>query len=186
MGVAGAALSAVLVAAALWLLPNTGQGRRQWLRPKKTVRRRAQTRVVDIAIAADLLALALHSGCGVLEAVESVGRRMDGTIGEHLLTVAHRYRLGMSEEDAWAGVPPAWGGVARALRLASAAGIPPAATLDQAAADLRRAEDHRIEVETARLGVRIVLPLGVTFLPAFVASTIVPVVLALGAQAIHP
>lgn len=175
-----------VVGAAAWLIPAPlSQGREKWLLPRR-VQRNSAAHVIDIAIAADLLSLALHSGCGVLEAIESVGLRLGGTTGEHLLTVAHRHRLGMGDDEAWSGVPQAWAGVARALRLASQAGIPPAAALDQAAADLRRAEQHRIEEQTARLGVQIVLPLGLTFLPAFVASTIVPIVLALGAQAVHP
>lgn len=181
-----AVLVAVVVGVAVWIMPGpASQGRKRWLLLSRA-RRGDAAHVVDIAIAADLLSLALQSGCGVLEAIESVGLRLGGTTGEHLLTVAHRHKLGMRDDEAWAGVPRAWDGVARALRLASQAGVPPVAALDHAAADLRRAEEHRIEVQTARLGVQIVLPLGVTFLPAFVASTIVPIVLALGAQAVHP
>jgi len=37
-------------------------------------------------------------------------------------------------------------------------------------------------VATATLGIRIVLPLGLAFLPAFVLTTVVPVVLALANQ----
>jgi tight adherence protein B len=36
----------------------------------------------------------------------------------------------------------------------------------------------RVEVETAKLSVRLVLPLGLAFLPAFVLLTVVPVVTA--------
>lgn len=180
-------VAALVVFAAVLLLPST-RWEARWARAASGGSAPAvqDPRVVDIADAADLIALTLAGGGGVCEAIESVSRRLDGAVGEHLRHVADAQRLGMSEQQAWAGVPQAWAAVATALRLASAAGIPPTATLTQAAADLRRAEDHRIEVETARLGVRIVLPLGLTFLPAFVLSTIVPVVLALGAQVLRP
>ena len=51
--------------------------------------------------------------------------------------------------------------------------------LVDAAADLRREAVADVEVRAARLGVRLVLPLGLAYLPAFVLITVVPVVLAL-------
>jgi pilus assembly protein TadC len=47
---------------------------------------------------------------------------------------------------------------------------------------VRRAEEQRLEVATATLGVRIVLPLGLLFLPAFILTTVAPIVLALAQQ----
>lgn len=135
--------------------------------------------LVAVADIAELLALALGSGCGVLEAIEAVGDGLDGLAGRYLRAVAAAQRWGLTPTQAWAGVPAGWDPIARALRLADRAGVPPAALLLDAAADVRKAEAHRLEVATARLGVRIVLPLGLTFLPAFVATTVVPVVLAL-------
>ena len=73
----------------------------------------------------------------------------------------------------------AWAPVSRALTLAARAGLPPADLLITGAQDVRRAERHRQELATARLGVRVVLPLGLTFLPAFLATTVIPVVIAL-------
>jgi pilus assembly protein TadC len=66
--------------------------------------------------------------------------------------------------------------------MAAAAGVPPAEVLVRAAAEVRRAEQQRLELATATLGVRIVLPLGLAFLPAFVLTTVVPIVLALANQ----
>jgi pilus assembly protein TadC len=68
------------------------------------------------------------------------------------------------------------------LRMAATAGIAPADVLEQASQEIRRAEEQRLEVATARLGVRVVLPLGLLFLPAFVLTTVVPIVMALAAQ----
>jgi pilus assembly protein TadC len=66
--------------------------------------------------------------------------------------------------------------------MAATAGVPPADVLARAAEEVRRAEQQRLEVATATLGVRIVLPLGLVFLPAFVLTTVVPIVLALAHQ----
>ncbi|MDO5627658.1 MAG: type II secretion system F family protein [Mobilicoccus sp.] len=137
------------------------------------------TPAVEIADVATLLALALRSGRGTTDAIAAVAERVGGRLGADLATVVAAHGWGMTDEQAWALVDPAWEPVARAFLLAGAAGLPPSTTLASAAHDIRRAEEHRLEVESERLGVRLVLPLGATFLPAFVATTVVPVVGAL-------
>ena len=138
--------------------------------------------VVEVADAVDLLALALHGGAGLVEAIEAVAARLDGPLGAHLHTVAAAERWGVGTVAAWASVPTAWQPAARALQMAATAGIAPADLLARAADDIRDAEEQRLDVATARLGVRVVLPLGLLFLPAFVLTTVVPIVLALAAQ----
>lgn len=138
--------------------------------------------VVEVANAIDLLALALRGGVGLVEAIEAVGARLEGPLGAHLHTVAAAERWGVGSVDAWASVPSAWHPAARALRMAATAGIAPAGVLEQAAGEIRLAEEQRLDVATARLGVRVVLPLGLLFLPAFVLTTVVPIVLALAAH----
>ncbi len=59
------------------------------------------------------------------------------------------------------------------------AGVPPAELLTRAARDLRSSHVALVQAATARLSVRLVLPLAMAFLPAFVLTTVVPVVLAL-------
>ena len=54
--------------------------------------------------------------------------------------------------------------------------------MSRAAADQRRDHATGIEIATARLGVRIMLPLGLAFLPAFVLVGLVPLVLALAGE----
>jgi len=143
---------------------------------------RAAASYLDVADAVSLLVLALRGGVGVTEAIESVGRRVAGIVGGHLLTVAAAQRWGAEESATWSSVPAAWQPVARAIRMANAAGVPPADLLLAAAHDMRRREAARLEIATATLGVRIVLPLGLVFLPAFVLTTVLPVVLALAAD----
>ena len=138
--------------------------------------------LASLASTVDLLAMALRSGCGVIEGMEAVARRSPDAAGAHLATVASALRWGVSDEQAWSTVPPEWAPVARALTLASKAGVPPAGLLARAAEDLRRAERARLELATARLGVTVVLPLGLAFLPAFILTSIVPVVIALSSD----
>ncbi len=171
-------LIALLVASATWLW---------WQVPLPRVQRvdpgvgRAPD-IGDISAAAELLSLSLRSGCGVTEALEQVGELLGGVLGRHLTTVAAGSRWGLPDAQCWARLPAAWQPVAAALQLSGEAGLPPAGLLEAAAEDLRRAEAHRREVATARLGVRVVLPLGLAFLPAFTLTTVLPVVLALAGQ----
>jgi len=137
---------------------------------------------VEIAAVIDLLALTLRGGVGLVEAMEAVATRVGGPLGLHLRTVAAAGRWGVDDATAWASVPSAWQPAARALRMAATAGVPPADVLLSAAQEVRRTEQQRLEVATATLGIRIVLPLGLAFLPAFVMTTVVPIVLALAHQ----
>ncbi len=136
----------------------------------------------EVAGVLDLLALTLRGGVGLVEAMEAVAGRVGGVLGLHLQTVAAAGRWGVEDATAWASVPSAWQPAARALRMAAIAGVPPAEVLARAAEEVRRAEQQRLEVATATLGIRIVLPLGLAFLPAFVLTTVVPIVLALADQ----
>ena len=138
--------------------------------------------VAEVAGVIDLLALTLRGGAGLVEAMEAVATRVGGPLGLHLQTVAAARRWGVEDATAWASIPSAWRPAARALRMAATAGVPPADVLARAAEEVRRAEQQRLEVATATLGVRIVLPLGLVFLPAFVLTTVVPIVLALAHQ----
>lgn len=137
---------------------------------------------VEVAGVIDLLALTLRGGAGLVESMEAVASRVSGPLGLHLQTVAAAGRWGVEDAAAWASVPAAWQPAARALRMAAAAGVPPADALVGAAEEVRRCEQQRLEVATATLGIRIVLPLGLAFLPAFILTTVVPIVLALAHQ----
>jgi hypothetical protein len=138
--------------------------------------------VAEIAGVVDLLALTLRAGVGVVEAMEAVAARVGGLPGMHLRSVAAAGRWGVDDATAWSTVPTAWGPAAMALRMAAAAGVPPADALRGAAQEIRRAEQQRLEMATATLSVRIVLPLGLLFLPAFILTTVLPIVIALARQ----
>ncbi|SNV19130.1 Flp pilus assembly protein TadB [Dermatophilus congolensis] len=126
-----------------------------------------------------LLAMTLRSGKGVIESLEAVGTRQHDAIGAHLLSVASALRWGVPDREAWAALPEAWTPVARAFLLARRAGVAPADLLLRVADDLRQAEQARLELATAKLAVRVVLPLGLAFLPAFIFTTVVPIVIAI-------
>ncbi|WP_114907398.1 type II secretion system F family protein [Ornithinimicrobium murale] len=132
----------------------------------------------------DLLALALQAGASTMGALRTTADRLPGLTGQELRSVAAALEWGLPDETAWGAAPARWEPAGRALRLAARAGVPPADLLRRAAEDARRERLDRVETATARLGVRLVLPLGLAFLPGFVLTTVVPVVLALAGSLI--
>lgn len=137
---------------------------------------------LDVAYAMDLLAFALSGGAPVVQALEAVtaaSKQSTPEVAAALSRVAAAMRWGVGDAQAWAVAPPAWQPAASAFALASRAGAAPSGLLREAARDLRTAEAERVAIAGAKVGVRVVLPLGLCFLPAFILMTIVPMVLGL-------
>jgi len=140
----------------------------------------------DVADALVLLSLALRSGMGQQEALERVARASGGPVAAHLGSVAAALRWGQPVREAWSYVPDAWRPAALAWEVAERAGAAPAQLVEDASWRVREQEDRRLQAAAARAGVRLVLPLGLAFLPAFACTAVVPVVLALAHTVLGP
>ena len=140
----------------------------------------------DVADALALLALVLRSGVGQSEALERVAQVSEGPVAAHLRAVTAAMRWGRPSGEAWAYAPAAWGPAALAWQVAERAGAGPAQLIEEASWRIREREDRRLETAGARAGVRLVLPLGLAFLPAFACTAVIPVVLALGQSVLGP
>ena len=139
--------------------------------------RRATDAEVSSALA--LLALAYRSGLPTWDVLEAVATGLTGRASTDLRQVAAALRWGATDADAWASVGPTWSPAARAVAIAHQAGVPPGAMLLAASDDLHSAELERLEVSAAKVGVRLVAPLGLVLLPAFCLTTVAPLVIAL-------
>jgi len=76
-----------------------------------------------------------------------------------------------------AGLAPLGDAAGSALRFARAAGAPPAALLRREAEERRRIARTAAQLAAARLGGRLLLPLGLCILPSFVALGVAPLVI---------
>lgn len=135
--------------------------------------------VREVADAALLIALSLRSGAGVADSLELVAEVSAGPVAHDLDVVATALRWDRSTDEAWGFAHPVWAPVATAMAIAADTGAGPADAVAAAAAELRTDAAHVQESAAARASVLLVIPLGVLFLPAFVATAVVPVVLAL-------
>ncbi len=135
--------------------------------------------VDDAAVALTLLAASLRGGTGAVECLEAVAAVDPTPAGRDLGVVAAAHRWGEPPDRAWGHVGPGWTAAGVAWHAAVSAGAAPAGLVDAAARRMRAAESRRVEGALHRAGVLLVLPLGLCFLPGFVATTVAPLVLLL-------
>ncbi|MFE5293210.1 secretion system protein [Isoptericola sp. NPDC056618] len=197
-GAAWAVVVAVLLGAGPWWLARGAADRRV---ARLTLDGRAPTRAdepaadpVDVPVVLELLGAALRAGAGVPRALEATGAALAGAPssgtsevsgsrsadGAALRAAADALRLGADWGGAWRGAPDRLGPAHRALRGAWTDGASPTGALRAAGEELLRARRAAARTAAARLAVRLVLPLGACYLPAFVLIGLVPVLLALG------
>ncbi|WP_434405071.1 type II secretion system F family protein [Streptomyces sp. NBC_01353] len=137
--------------------------------------------VRQLPLAADLLAACASAGAGPGEAAEAVGRSLGGPIGERLTRTAAELRLGGEPADVWRrfGAIPGAEGLARCLERAGSSGAPAAEAVSKHAADLRAERARKAAARAQRAQVLITAPVGLCFLPAFLAVGVAPVVIGL-------
>ena len=173
------ALTLVLVIALTALAAMRGTRRL----PGTTAETDAQSRValaVDAAVACDLLAAVLESGASVPRALAALGESLAGQGGRELVIASRILRLGGSWDEACHNLgSPAY---LEPLRPAWVEGSAPGPLLLAAAAQVRFRRSAAAREAAERLAVRLVLPLGLCLLPAFVLMGLVPVVIATGGQ----
>lgn len=135
----------------------------------------------QLPLAADLLAACLSAGAGPREAAEAVGESLGGPVGERLARAAAELRLGGEPAKAWG-----WFGrisdasaLARCLERADSTGAPAAEPVARLAERFRADRARTAAARGRRAQVLITAPVGLCFLPAFLAVGVAPVVIGL-------
>lgn len=126
---------------------------------------------VDSAVVLDLAAAALGSGLsipGTLKALDVA------TGGSARTQTANLLLMGATWDEAWDGAGHER--LREALRAAWTDGAAPVPLIERSAQTLRLQRQRNAKEAAAKLGARLVLPLGLCFLPAFILIGIVPVV----------
>ncbi|MGW3585086.1 type II secretion system F family protein [Streptomyces rubiginosohelvolus] len=135
----------------------------------------------QLPLAADLLAACVAVGAGPREAAEEVGRSIGGPVGDRLARTAVEIRLGGEPAEAWGrfGEIPGADPLARCLHRAGATGAPAAEPIARLAASIRAERAAAAVARAQRAGVLITAPVGLCFLPAFLAVGVAPVIIGL-------
>ncbi|WBO64772.1 type II secretion system F family protein [Streptomyces camelliae] len=135
----------------------------------------------QLPLAADLLAACIAAGAGPVIAAQAVGEALGGSVGQALARGAAEVRLGGEPADAWrrlAALPGA-GALARLLERADESGLPAAGPAARLASDARAQWARTATARARRAAVLISAPVGLCFLPAFIAVGVLPVVIGL-------
>lgn len=126
---------------------------------------------IDGALACDLVSSALACGAAIPRALDALA---DACVDEALSWAAASLRLGVTWADAWADTPE-WSHPLRdALEASWTSGTAPETLLARSAAWERRSRLVDAKAQAEELSVRLVGPLGIFFLPAFLALGIAP------------
>ena len=131
----------------------------------------------DTALMLELLAAQLRAGLSPLAALMALAEALNSG---HLRQICRRLQVGATWEAAWAGTASgSWGQLRDALAPAYTAGSPSAPLL-RALADAQRLSERRAAERAAgKLSVALVVPLGLSSLPAFICLGIVPILISL-------
>ena len=135
---------------------------------------------IDVAVLADVLRAAIDAGASIPTALMAMGAAVPGPQGRQFSRVAATLRLGGDWDAAWEHAEGDLRRLAGVLQPAWDDGVAPAALLRHAANDIRRRRAAAAREAAARLGVRLVLPMGLCWLPAFVLLGLAPVLLSTG------
>jgi pilus assembly protein TadC len=162
----------------------------QWFsrqRGATAVRREAEAVAAELPSAADLLATCLSSGAPPVDALQTVAEATNGPLADRLRQVADALRLGADPADAWGHVRPGdpLAPLSRAFTRSGATGAPIAETVTAVADDQRRVARWAAEAAARRVGVLAVGPLALCFLPAFVLTGVVPVIVAVASDVLN-
>lgn len=183
---------AVLVTVAAWL-PSRAQVRLGDLLAEGTRGHAAPDSPLDVALVMELLASALSAGLPIGSALMAVGEALEPGLdaidreseltGPQALVVAGRaLNLGAGFPHAWPSAvdestAAALAKLGEVLDICLRTGASASTVLRAAATAHRRARRRERELEAGRLGVRLVLPLGLCALPSFVVLAVIPVLI---------
>ncbi|MFI8192842.1 type II secretion system F family protein [Streptomyces sp. NPDC085946] len=134
-----------------------------------------------LPLAADLLAACIVAGAAPVVAAQAVGEALGGPTGDALARGAAEVRLGGEPGAAWRrlAATPGAGALARLLERADVSGLPAAAPVAGLAAQARADRGRTATARARRASVLVSAPVGLCFLPAFIAVGVLPVVIGL-------
>lgn len=189
---AGAAFAACLTVAAMLVFTGHGRVRRRLKlrgpgRPgpgqgARTGQPAREPGLRDAAMMLELIGAMLDAGAGLGRSLELITALAAPEFNRPLRPVVAALAIGADWDAAWRSSEvrsPELLVLRDALGFAALTGAPSSAILYAQAARMRRARFRAAEKRAAALGVKLVIPLGLCSLPAFVCLGVVPVLLAM-------
>lgn len=130
-----------------------------------------------VPLVLEMCATLLESGLPIRSVLRIIGTNVPGY--ESLLLISRALDLHVGWDRAWSQGTTRARELEQALRLTRLSGAPAAGLLRSSAVAARKREIRRAEARGAEFGIKLVIPLGLCALPAFIALGVVPVVISL-------
>lgn len=136
----------------------------------------------DVGYAAELAAMLLEAGLTPARAIELAAPAVPGSFGDALREVERRVRAGSRRGDALGVLAsprtsPESRRFAEALSAGTTLGVPLADTLRAMARDIAESQDAATAEQVRAASLKVLVPLGLLVLPAFVLTCLVPLFL---------
>ena len=155
-------------------------------KPKDSQRPEASDELSS-ALVLELTAAMLRAGSSLAEACQTLVVLAQGKNRDTLFEVSRGLSHGLAWKPAWeraevvieSRTPPSLTPLRDCLESLADQGAPTADLLDIVAERHRRLEQRRAEKQAAKLSVKLVVPLGLCSLPAFICWGVIPVMIAL-------
>lgn len=125
----------------------------------------------------EMCATLLDSGLPIALVLRILGANVPGY--DSLLAVTRALDLNVGWDRAWSQSMGAARELEQPLRLTRLSGVPAAALLRSSAVAARKREVRQAEARGAEFGIKLMIPLGLCALPAFICLGVVPVVVSL-------
>lgn len=142
---------------------------------------------VDSAMSIDLACAVISAGASVPSALISLDKALAEEKEETGLgRVAHLLLMGARWDEAWEGVQERFTPLRDSLAPAWLSGAAPLPLLERSAESIRQSRARTAREAASELGAKLVLPLGLCFLPAFIFFGVVPVIFSTGLSLFSP
>lgn len=173
-----------LLAGIAVLLFFAGKIRKPNLRRSNKEHEQKRTGIDDVPLLLDLLASLFDAGLPLERGLSQLAAISGAKTSNGLFAVSSALGLGAGWETAWRSVPAQardgpLGRVEQSVRFVALTGAPSAGLLRAEGRRLRNDSQREAQRRAAALGVKLVLPMGLCALPAFICWAVIPVLLAL-------
>lgn len=126
-----------------------------------------------------LIAAVIAQGASIPNALHMIGQSCGGEVGDSLCHAGAALLRGVTWREAWAAVDGAQPLelIARTLRASWEDGVSPLPQIDAAIEQLDASERATIEQHASKLSVKLLLPMGLCMLPAFLFIAVIPTIM---------
>ncbi|MDR2538635.1 MAG: type II secretion system F family protein [Bifidobacteriaceae bacterium] len=137
--------------------------------------------LVDQCFILELVAVCLRAGTSIVRTLACVGRSWQSNpeLSSYLINVSTSLKHGDTWEQAWHQVPMSLQGLENCLELGFKDGQSVDARIHGYIEQIQNAQELDLNLRGEKLGVKILLPLGLCYLPSFITLSLIPLIIAL-------